>query len=355
VITEIYYFYQVENTLFRTPVGILILHSEMIRGLIGFTQSPITLDQTEDFTSQAASTQPQSLDSQPLRIPYPEKEGDEGSRSNPIFIQSLTADGFAGVLSWIWSLYVMCNLVSFLISHYWQYYRHTDDPTTSAPKLIDIIESSRFLMIPRCARWAINKLKIIQPSLSPIQKLKLSQRYPIFDADWIDPAVAALVVEGPVLSIGRTEDILSELPSRVIHILTAAHVTLIQERIRLAQSIITVGPSPFCDETKHQTVCHPYWVNIWWNTIARRLLHPKTPIAVSEAPNLARSTIRGEPGGTEMDVSCKMKYINEVEHSGALNFEDDVISGATQAIKVFLQAGHMCITEFDVPPVNRLD
>ncbi|KAF5333920.1 hypothetical protein D9758_017467 [Tetrapyrgos nigripes] len=318
--------FSVENVLFRTPVGLLILHSDMIRGLMSFKQRPITVDTTSATQDTTAGQ------SQQQRIPYPEKEGDEGSRSNPIVISGLTADGFAGVLSWIWK----------------PPYKNYEDPDNSPSRLIDIIEASRYLMIQSCGRWAINQLKLVKPPLSSISKLALSHCYLIFDADWIGSAVSELVLDGPVKSIGQPES-LSELSSTVVHIISAAHVTLLQERINLTQSIVKVDPSEYCDAKTHDEVCHPIWINIWWGTVARRLLHPRNPLPLSEIASVVAAASRGEPGGVEMNVSCKFKYITEVKNGGHLDFQERIIAAAVDSVRKYLVTCHMNIEEFDVP------
>ncbi|KAK7435348.1 hypothetical protein VKT23_019699 [Stygiomarasmius scandens] len=292
---------QVEKTLYSTPVGVLQMHSEMIYQLMGFTQLPLGIS----------------------KLNSPDKDGDYGSHSNPIVIHGLTAEEFTGVLEWLWKSPV-------------------EKPENSPPKLIAIISAARYLMMPGTAQWAIQQLKVVQPPVAAVDKIALSERFPIPDEDWVDPAVAELVMLGPI----ALKDTLPLLSSKIVQIVSAAHLTLIQERINLAYSIPQVGPTSSCNPETHKAICEPLWISLWWNTVARRILHPRDPFAITKIPDLIRETETGEPGGTQINFVCKIMYVQNVENSGALRFEGDIISGAVRAVRQFLESLHMNINEF---------
>ncbi|KAK7452117.1 hypothetical protein VKT23_012222 [Stygiomarasmius scandens] len=290
------------NTLFHVTVSPLTLHSEFIRDLWELSKLPSMLD-PKNCTA------------------LPQQPGDPGSLSNPIVLPGISGEEFAIILDWVW-------------------HSPHQPPSFDAHLLIGLLTSARYLMMPECARWAIDHLKTLFPPLSPVQIVHLATTVPVFDEDLLHPAIASLIRAGPEgLSIDDEE----KLGARIVGIIAKAHVRILAERAQLAQSIPTVGPSDECNIPRHERLCVPSFAKLWWNDVGRRLLNPDDPIPLDEVVNVVHGSDSGD-----MRIMCKIKYLSALEVGDALKVDQLIVTAATTSIIKFLRSLHMNPDEFAI-------
>ncbi|THU81051.1 hypothetical protein K435DRAFT_809402 [Dendrothele bispora CBS 962.96] len=226
------------NTLYRVTVSPLTLHSEFVRDLWELSKLPSMLD---------------SKNCERL----PQHPGDPGSVSNPIALPGISDDEFTVILDWVW-------------------HSPHQPPSFDARLLVALLTSARYLMMPEL------------PPLSPVQIVHLATSVPVFDEDLLHPAVASLIQAGPEKLSAEDEE---KLGARIVGIIAKAHVRILAERARLAQSMPTVGPSDECNVPRHERLCVPNFAKLWWNEVGRRLLNPDKPIPLDEVVNVVRRMV----------------------------------------------------------------
>jgi hypothetical protein len=200
--------------------------------------------------------------------------------------------------------------------------------------------ASRWFMMPHCSRWAIDELKAADPPVSPPKRLILTTTLPIFDPDWLNPAIESLIRHGPEKISGGD---MESLGGKVVGIIGAAHSRILRERARIAQSIPQVQPGIDCNTGRHERLCGPYWTELWWNIIGRRLIDPDDPIPLRDIVDLADCT---PSPSTDLRLSCKSAYVQAWRSSPALDIENQIIASATGTIIQYLHSLHMCPEEF---------
>ncbi|THU86759.1 hypothetical protein K435DRAFT_867944 [Dendrothele bispora CBS 962.96] len=297
--------YRAENMLFRVTVSPFCLHSVLVNDLMELSMKLPSFCDERNY--------------QALLI----KAGNGGSPSEPIFLDGVTAKGFETILEWIWHTPSFQTL------------------TLSPDMLIMLLRASRWLIMPDCSRWAIDRLKTLDPPLSAVDRLGFTTTLPIFDVDWLHPAIDELVRMGPEKLSSRD---MSALGGRIVGIIGAAHSRILRERARISQSIPDVPPSSSCHPTRHQRVCVPYWTELWWNVVGRRLIDPDDPIPLSEVADL----VDRSPSG-ELRSSCKLLYIQAWRNSTALTVEHRIIDSAILSIVAYLRSLHMDPDQFAIP------
>lgn len=201
-------------------------------------------------------------------------------------------------------------------------------------------------MMPSLARWALARIQEFDPPMSPVQKLVLSQELPLLKFEWLRPSVGALLLI-ELDTFNSLQSGMTSLHPQIILKLLSARETLRNERIILAYTQLpdNIPPAIGCDPIRHSTICFPVWRGLWWNQIARRLLHPELDRRVdriSDMPTMLRG-IQWEG----ITASCVDSFISSLEGAGAFTVEAEIVRAATTAVQDYLSTLHMNPDEFD--------
>ena len=193
------------------------------------------------------------------------------------------------------------------------------------PSLVAILKVSRLWMVENSIQWVVDHLNELD--LSPAHKLELARMYTI--PQWVAPAIRTLILS-PLSII--SEDDTHRLGLRVYSIIAKAHEVMDTERRTLAAVPpgLSLGPSTSCNATQHSQ-CRDAWAKFWWQKVARQLLHPVSPLALSGVVEYVAT--QAHP--ISLNMECKEEIIGQAVDSGALDAEDQIIGGAVEAVQQY--------------------
>ncbi|KAJ7053517.1 hypothetical protein C8F01DRAFT_1166634, partial [Mycena amicta] len=173
-------------------------------------------------------------------------------------------------------------------------------------------------------QFAIDQLCRLDPPLTPVRRLELSQKYTILR--WIPQAVEDIMSR----KLSMLSDLdLDRLGSDVVRKLVLAHELKEQEIKRIAQvePKMVEDPDWRCDTQTHQ-LCITTWHRLWWDKIGRRLLHPENPISTSEIKAEAEHIHHRDLNGL-----CQRDMMETIRN---LQFADQrVVVSVAEAIKTY--------------------
>ena len=110
-----------------------------------------------------------------------------------------------------------------------------------------------------------------------------------------------------------------QLGLQVYAIIAKAHKIMEQERRTLAAVPPGLSLPPCPNYTVAQHVqCKDAWA-IWWQKVARQLLHSTTPLLLSAIIKYVAS----QPHIVGLNEQCKEEIIGQVVESGGLNVKED--------------------------------
>ena len=106
--------------------------------------------------------------------------------------------------------------------------------------------------------------------------------------------------------------------------------------VEVERKLIAAFPPPLSDDlvtrswtcTDHGT-CSQVWKNVWWSSIAPKILHPTDPLHLKDGITYILST--SFPGMTD---ECKGDKILDLTAAGGLNcMELQIMDGAVDAVR----------------------
>jgi hypothetical protein len=112
---------------------------------------------------------------------------DEGTKSNPIFLEGLSAAEFSSFLRWI---YHVCMFVYLPLCQSTKYLYSDWQPLPQEESLlINILKVARLWMVESGIQYAIHHLEMF--NLHPSRQLEIAIKYKI--PEWVAPAIKALM------------------------------------------------------------------------------------------------------------------------------------------------------------------
>ncbi|EMD33018.1 hypothetical protein CERSUDRAFT_77058 [Gelatoporia subvermispora B] len=157
---------------------------------------------------------------------------------------------------------------------------------------------------------------------APAAQLQLACKFNI--PEWLPDAVAR-ILRWDVREVTDTD--VASIDYRVLTILIHAKAKLEHERRVMAQNAPITVRSAACQS--HQE-CMSSWGNIWWDIVARRLLHPEKPLAFSQvSPLLKRVTQDRRYAGLR---DCLVDTIAHIAENSIFPTEADIVDGAVKEI-----------------------
>lgn len=201
-------------------------------------------------------------------------------------------------------------------------------------------------MMPSLARWASARIQEFDPPMSPVEKLVLSQELPLLKFEWLRPSIGALLLI-ELNMFNSLQSNMASLHPQVILKLLSARETLRNERITLAYTQLpdNIPPAAGCDSIRHSTICFPVWRGLWWNQIARRLLHPELGRRVDRISDMPAMLHGIQWEG--ITAGCVGSFVSSLEGAGAFVVEAEIITAATTAVQEYLSTLYMNPHEFD--------
>ncbi|KAI5984838.1 hypothetical protein EDD15DRAFT_2374740 [Pisolithus albus] len=265
--------FQAGDTIFRLHKSILFMHSQALETIL---------------------TLPSGI------------EGDGENSNHAIFLEGISMDEFEHFVSWVYHVGSATQ-------------QHTIASLTA------ILKISRLWMIENSILWAIANLE--QLDLSPAHKLELAHKYNI--PGWI-PLTAQALIFSPLSAI--SDDDVCRLGLRAYSIIAKACEMVECERKTIAAVPpgLSLDPDPSCPPNQHQH-CREAWIRFWWHKVARQLLHPTKPLALSGIIDY----IANQPHPDGLRVACRERYVGEIIEGGGLHVESEIVGGATAAIETY--------------------
>ncbi|KAI6139225.1 hypothetical protein BKA82DRAFT_165938, partial [Pisolithus tinctorius] len=149
------------------------------------------------------------------------------------------------------------------------------------------------------------------------------------------PSLVAILKVSRLWQINNNEDNALVLGVRVYSIIARAREVMEMEHRTVAAVPpgLSLPPSPACNSSQHAR-CKDVWARFWWQKVARQLLHPYSPLALSSLVDYV--TQQANPDG--LNVECKGSFINQVVESGGLEVEENIIHGAITAVQAYFDA-----------------
>ncbi|KAI5994243.1 hypothetical protein EDC04DRAFT_2586389 [Pisolithus marmoratus] len=206
----------------------------------------------------------------------------------------------------------------------WLYHQWNCSHDRNLPLLWQVLKVSRLWQIDNSISWAIAHLD--QLELSAVHKLSL-QQYMI--PQWIAPSVRSLTLAS-LSAIDEDEALV--LGVRVYSIIARAREVMETERhpIAAVSPGLSVPPSPACN-ISHHAHCKVVWTCFWWQKVARQLLHPYNPLAISALVEY----VAQQANPDSLNLECKASFVNQVVESGGLEVEENIIYGAITAVEAY--------------------
>ncbi|KAI5993212.1 hypothetical protein EDD15DRAFT_2367447 [Pisolithus albus] len=268
--------FQADSTLFRLHKGVLFVHSPTLENIFALPSGV---------------------------------ENDGEDEDHPIFLPGISGEEFDHFVSWLYH-------VSGAVPH-----------DRNLPSLVAILKVSRLWQIENSIAWAIAHLN--QLELSAVHKLELARKYTI--PQWIAPAVRSLTLAS-LSAIDEDETLV--LGVRVYSIIARAREVMEMERRTIAAVPpgLSLPPSPACNNS-HHVHCKDVWTRFWWQKVARQLLHPYNPLAISALVEYVSQ--QTNPDG--LNLECKARFIGQVVESGGLEVEENIIYGAITAVQAYFE------------------
>ncbi|KAI5990740.1 hypothetical protein EDD15DRAFT_2197815 [Pisolithus albus] len=213
-------------------------------------------------------------------------ENDGEDEDHPIFLPGISGEEFDHFMSWLYH-------VSGALPH---------DQNLSS--LVAILKVSHLWQIENSIAWAIAHLN--QLELSAVHKLELECKYTIHNG----------------------------LPLLVYSIIARAREVMEMEwrTIAAVPPGLSLPPSPACNNS-HHVHCKDVWTRFWWQKVARQLLHPYNPLAISALVEYVSQ--QTNPDG--LNLECKARFIGQVVESGGLEVEENIIYGAITAVQAYFE------------------
>jgi hypothetical protein len=174
--------------------------------------------------------------------------------------------------------------------------------------------------------FAVHELEHL--SLRPSRMLQLAHKFSI--EPWVAPNLQSLI-RTPIVEI--TAGDAGQLGPKVLLVIAKAREALEKER-KLISAYPPKLPSswPSCWCASH-SVCEKIWVEVWWKTVARSLLHPRDPHPLSEIVSLLERT--PHPG---MNSECKQDLIGYMASdigSRPFQAEEKICESAILAVRQY--------------------
>ncbi|KAI6046199.1 hypothetical protein EDC04DRAFT_2598385 [Pisolithus marmoratus] len=232
---------------------------------------------------------------------------DGADEDHLIVLPGISGDEFEHFISWLYH-------VSGTVPH-----------DQNLPSLVAILKVSRLWQIDNSISWATAHLD--QLELSAVHKLELACKYTI--PQWIAPSVRSLTLAS-LSAIDEDEALI--LGVRVYSIIARAQEVMETERRTIAAVPpgLSLPPSPACN-ISHHAHCKDVWTHFWWQKVARQLLHPYNPLAISALVEYVAQ--QANPDG--LNLECKASFVNQVVESGGLEVEENIIYGAITAVEAY--------------------
>ncbi|KAJ7221833.1 hypothetical protein B0H12DRAFT_1241202 [Mycena haematopus] len=248
----------------------------------------------------------------------------QGSETNPIILEFFTTEVFEDFLAWIYRAE-------------WQPLE-TADSSVKERMLVNLLEVGRLWEINEAIQHAKHNLHVMY--LSAPRRLELARKYSLYDADWIDKPVRKLVT-GELAWI--TDGDLSRLGPKVYSIIVQAKEALWFET-RLAccvpPKLEDVSSAAWVSDAHDHRVCVEVFNEVWWGRIARKVMDPVKPLALSEVAEKVKATpfqVQRIGGWKVLPDPCKEEIVTHVEMEGFFS-ENAVIEAAARAVERYFRS-----------------
>jgi hypothetical protein len=207
---------------------------------------------------------------------------------------------------------------------------------------LGILKVCGLYMIEKGIQYAVNGLDDL--ALGPSRKIQLAIEYSL--TDFVYPAVVQLV-DKPLRDF--TEYEIEQLGSKVYHIITKA-----KEAIEKEARLVAAFPPPFVataspptSECPNHQQCISIWKKVWWNVIARSILHPFRPTSIS-ARSMNDLILATEFPG--MMPNCKSTVIQHLIDNNFFCAQEAYLQKAQAAIIDMFNPNHIPFPRPPPPP-----
>ncbi|KAJ7645240.1 hypothetical protein DFH06DRAFT_1333528 [Mycena polygramma] len=249
-----------------------------------------------------------------LNIPDNMAGPKQGSEANPILLEGFTREVFEDFLAWIYRAE-------------WTPFGSTDLEVKER-RLVNLLRVGRLWEINEAVQYAKHHLDAMY--LPSSRRLQLARMFSLYDIEWIDQPVRALVTGK--LDWITPEDI-DRLGTKAYSIIARAKETLWQE-IHISCCVppqLEPHPAWVSDAHDHR-VCTEVFNEVWWTKIARRMIDPAKPLHFSKIAAKVRETpfqVQRVGGWKVMADSCKEDVAAKIEQKGFFS-EDAVVDAVSQ-------------------------
>jgi hypothetical protein len=184
-------------------------------------------------------------------------------------------------------------------------------------QLVAILQFCQLWMIDAGVAFAIHSLDGL--GLCPSRMLELGRQFSI--VQWIGPAVAALL-QTPLRDISK--EAVEQVGLIAFETIARAKDALESERKLMAA---IPPPLPQAASCHGHNRCQKIWVDMWFKTIGRELLHPSKPLPFDK---IISRTLELIYNGLSMD--CKGDAIIQMITSSSFQIEEAITQSATARI-----------------------
>ncbi|KAJ6489499.1 hypothetical protein C8R47DRAFT_1273759 [Mycena vitilis] len=227
-----------------------------------------------------------------LNIPDNMAGPKQGSEANPILLEGFTCEVFEDFLAWIYRAE-------------WTPFGSTD-LVVKERRLVNLLRVGRLWEIHEAVQYA--KFHLDAMYLPSSRRLQLARMFSLYDIEWIDQPVRALVT-------GKLDWITPEdidcLGTKTYSIILEPH------------------PAWVSDAHDHRA-CTEVFNEVWWTKIARKMIDPAKPLHFSKIAAKVRETafqVQRVGGWKVMEDICKEDVAAKIEQKGFFS-EDAVVDAA---------------------------
>ncbi|KAJ7771997.1 hypothetical protein DFH07DRAFT_953282 [Mycena maculata] len=186
----------------------------------------------------------------------------EGTEANPVILSGMTSEAFDDFLSFFFKAHLI----------------RVEDltPTRKEQLCMNLLTVGCLYDVEQAKDYA--KSVLVGMGLSHVCLLHIARQFAIHE--WIQPAVKFLV---PRVD-GLTSDDVLNLGPITLSILYQAKAAIDRERLDVAYGPPKLTPEDqlnYGDCADHKT-CTRVLNEVWWTAVARKILHPKKPIALDK-------------------------------------------------------------------------
>ncbi|KAJ7639842.1 hypothetical protein DFH06DRAFT_1335509 [Mycena polygramma] len=210
------------------------------------------------------------------------------------------------------------------------------DLTVKERRLVNLLRVGRLWEIHEAVQYAKHHLDAMY--LSSARRLQLARMFSLYDTEWIDQPVRALVTGQ--LDWIQPKDI-DRIGIKAYSIIAHAKETLWRE-IHISCCVppqLEPHPAWVSDAHDHR-VCTEVFNEVWWTKIARKMIDPAKPLHFSKIAAKVRETpfqVQRVGGWKVMADSCKEDVAVRIEQKGFFS-EDTVVDAASFAMAGYFRS-----------------